>query len=292
MEKITFRTERISRESIFNVPDIFDCHIHCSDSKNDILIDYARSNGLDYNFSELLEMMEEHDVTSGLLLSPPLKTGTHLPNDEILDMCRKSKDRLYPVVTLGTSRKQIDSCLKIAKENKGYVKGFKVLLGYYPTYPDARVYSRVYDYAEDVDIPVMFHTGDTATSTGSLEHARPIALDKVANERQSLKIIVCHFGNPWFQETAELLYKHPNVYADISGLFSVGARYSELYIQYLSRSLSEAIYYIGRSDKILFGTDYPIERYTDAIRLVESLKIEKDDILNILSRNGRRVFRI
>ena len=64
----------------------------------------------------------------------------------------------------------------------------------------------------------MFHTGDTATSTGSLKHAHPLTLDAVANLRPELKIVICHFGNPWISDVAELIYKHPNVYADISGL--------------------------------------------------------------------------
>lgn len=274
------------------MPAIFDCHIHCSDNEDDILVDYARASGLKYNLHELLGLMEENDVESGLLLSPPLRNGRPLPNREVVELCRRSKDRLYPIVTVEPTTREVTRCLETAKENKGYVKGFKILLGYFPTFPKDKVYSRIYDYAEKWDLPVMFHTGDTATRNGSLEHARPLALDVVANEREDLKIVVCHFGNPWFAETAELLYKHPNVYADVSGLFCVGAKYSNSYLRYLSQALSEAIYFVGKADKVLFGTDYPIEKYSDAMKLVNSLKIEKDDVSDILSRNARRIFKV
>jgi predicted TIM-barrel fold metal-dependent hydrolase len=271
---------------------IIDCHIHCSESNQDALVGFARANGLKYNLGELLTMMEDYNVSSGLLLSPPKTNGKPVPNKEILRLCRKSKGKLFPIVTVEPSSSAVSECLELAKKNKGYTKGFKILLGYFPVYPAHKVYSRIYDYAESTDLPVMFHTGDTASKTASLEHANPLSLDVLANKRQSLKIVACHFGNPWFHETAELLYKHPNVYADISGLFSVGAKYSNQYLKYLARAVSEAIYFVGSAEKIIFGTDYPVERYSDAIKFTKSLQLELDDIGKIFSENAKKVFQL
>ena len=271
---------------------ILDCHIHCSESKDDILIHYARINRLKYTLSELLQMMNENDVVNGLLLSPPLKTGRVLPNEQVIKLCEKSHDKLFPIITVEPSKSSVDHCVKLAKKNKGYVKGFKILLGYFSKYPYDLVYSKVYDYAEQQDLPVLFHTGDTATSTASLAHADPMGLDILANKRQEMKIIACHFGNPWLRETAEVLYKHQNVYADISGLFTIGAKYSNQYLEALSRALVESIYFIGNADKIIFGTDYPVERHPDAINFVQKLKINASDIEDIFSNNARRVFDI
>jgi uncharacterized protein len=269
---------------------IIDCHIHCSESKDDALLSYAIANGLKYNLAELFEMMDQNDVEKGLLLSPPMKNGKPLDNKQIVSMCKKSKDRLFPIITVEPTGNQVEKNIELAKTQKGYVKGFKILLGYFPRYPYDKIYKRIYDYAEKENLPVMFHTGDTATSTGSLEHARPLAIDVVANERPNLKIVVCHFGNPWLQDTGEIMYKHPNVYSDISGLFVTGARYSRNYMNSLRRAISDVIYFVGKADKILFGTDYPIERYPDAINFVRSLKLEEEDIENILSKNARGAF--
>jgi uncharacterized protein len=164
------------------------------------------------------------------------------------------------------------------------------LLGYYRIYPNDGIFSPLYDFAERQNIPVMFHTGDTATSNGSLEHSHPRNIDPLANSRPDLKIVLCHFGNPWIPDAAELLYKHPNVYADISGLFSTGTKYSEKYTKFLSKTLSEAIYFIGNADKVLFGSDYPIENIAEAIELAESLELEKSDVDNILGANAARLF--
>jgi uncharacterized protein len=139
---------------------------------------------------------------------------------------------------------------------------------------------------------VLFHTGDTATDFGSLRHAHPLALDPLANSRQSLKIVACHFGNPWIMDTAELIYKHPNVYADVSGLMIGGTKYSGNYQRFLAQRLSEAVYYCGSAEKILFGTDYPIELYRTAISLVDSFKINEADKARIFWTNSERLFKI
>jgi predicted TIM-barrel fold metal-dependent hydrolase len=269
---------------------IIDCHIHLSESGEDALTSYAKANRLKYNLSELLSMMEENDVVSGLLLSPPQRNGRPIPNTEILKLCNKSKGKLFPIITVEPTNKEVEKCIDFAKKIKGYVKGFKILLGYFPNYPYDKVYSKIYDYAESEDLPVMFHTGDTASITASLEHSRPLSLDILANKRQNLKILACHFGNPWLHETAELLYKHPNVFADISGLFATGAKYSHRYLSYLVRAISEAIYFVGSADKIVFGTDYPVERYSDAISFTKKLKLKEEDIASIFSRNAKKVF--
>ena len=56
----------------------------------------------------------------------------------------------------------------------GLVKGLKLYPGYEPFYPhDPRV-KVVYDLAEEFDVPVMIHTGDTYTPKGKLKYAHPL----------------------------------------------------------------------------------------------------------------------
>jgi uncharacterized protein len=269
---------------------IFDCHIHCSERGDDVLLFYARKRGLEYNLNELLSKMQTNEISAGLLLSPPLQTGGIVSNEQIVELCQRSQGKLFPVITLEPSHDSVAGAIELAQKNKAYAKAFKILLGYYPVYPDATVFSPLFDYAEGAQMPVLFHTGDTATSSGSLKHSHPMTIDPLANSRPNLKIVLCHFGNPWLQDAAELLYKHPNVYADISGLFVAGARYSERYLKFLSKSLSEAIYYIGSVDKVIFGSDYPIEDQSDALLLARSLSLEKEEIDKILGLNAAQLF--
>jgi uncharacterized protein len=272
---------------------IIDAHVHCSGKRrDDLLRPYARLNGLRYDLEELLERMEISGVRRALLLSPPMAGGDPLPNAAVLRLCEKSGDALFPVFTVEPEKGAVKDALRLAGTQKGFVKGFKVWLGYRRVFAKDPVFGPLYDYAEEHDMPVLFHTGDTASSTGSLVHAHPLTLDEVANEREGLKIVVCHMGNPWIVDTAELLYKHPNVFADISGLLVGGGGYSEEYARMLAQSISEAVYFAGGAEKVVFGTDYPVETHENGLSLVSMLKVSQADREKILWRNASRLYSI
>ena len=270
---------------------IVDAHIHCSELPDDGLLLYAQFNGLEYTLSELLRLMKENDVEKGLLLSPPMKNGAPAPNSKIIELCKKSGNVLYPVLTVEPEGLSVLHALDDAREHKGYVKGFKIRLGYVEVYANDPVFDPLFDFAEAENLPVMFHTGDTASSTGSLTHAHPLTIDPLANSRPEMKIVICHFGNPWISDVGELIYKHPNVFADISGLVAGdGAKYAAKYMESLSNKLSEAIYFAGGVEKVIFGTDYPVETYSMGLSLVRKLKIDEEDMQKILRENALKVF--
>lgn len=274
------------------VPEIIDAHVHLSERKDDCLRVYADRNGLKYDLEELLRLMELNDVVLGLLLSSMAGSGVPLPNEDVLKICARSRGRLLPVITVELSPMKVRNALQLAKRNDGLVKAFKVMLGYGKARAGDPVFSPLYNYAESVGLPVMFHTGDTADVRGSLAHAHPLTLDALANERSDLTIVACHFGNPWIDDVAELIYKHQNVYADISGLVAGGSKYVERYTDWLAERLSRAIYYAGGADKVIFGSDYPVTHPSTAISLVERLEIDAGDRKRILSENAKKVFRL
>jgi uncharacterized protein len=271
---------------------IIDAHVHMSERRDDALNRFARMNGLSYTMKELLDTMQKHNVERGLLLSPPLQGTTSLPNDQIIRLCRMSDGVLAPVITVDPSRKEVKTAINLAEENKGEVKAFKVRLGYVKASADSQVFDRLYDYAESKRLPLLFHTGDTAVSNGDLTRSHPLTLDQLANKREELTIVLCHFGNPWFEDAAELTYKHPNVYADISGLITGDAAYAEKYAEWLAKKISEAIYFTGNADKVIFGTDYPVTKHSDALALVKRLEVDEGDKQKILSHNAERVFHL
>ena len=268
---------------------IIDAHVHLSERRDDALNRFARRNGLRYTFDELLGTMRKHKIVRGLLLSPPLQGGVPLPNDEVIRLCRKSRGILAPVITSEPTAKEVKSAVKLAEENRKEVKAFKVRLGYVKASAESPVFDGLYDLAESEGLPVLFHTGDTAFSTGDLARPHPLTLDGLANKREELTIVLCHFGNPWFEDVAELIYKHPNVYADISGLMT-GGPYAERYAEWLSRKISEAIYFAAGAEKVIFGTDYPITKHSETLGLVKRLEVDENDKEKILWRNAERVF--
>jgi uncharacterized protein len=271
---------------------IIDAHVHLSERRDDALNRFARMNGLSYTMKELLDTMQKHNVERGLLLSPPLQGTTSLPNDQIIRLCRMSDGMLAPVITVDPSSKEVKTAINLAEENKSEVKAFKVRLGYVKASADSPVFDRLYDYAESKRLPLLFHTGDTAVSNGDLTGSHPLTLDRLANKREELTIVLCHFGNPWFEDAAELTYKHPNVHADISGLITGDVAYAEKYAEWLAKKISEAIYFTGNADKVIFGTDYPVTKHSEALALVKRLEVDEGDKQKILSHNAERVFHL
>lgn len=269
-----------------------DAHVHLSERKDDLLRRYGDLNGLEYTLEELLHEMQKYGVAHGLLLSPPTAPGGIVTNEEVFSLCRKSRGMLSPVVTVEPTVEEVKAALRLAEEQRKAVKGFKVRLGYVDASADSRVFADLYDYAEAEGTPVLFHTGDTATRDGDLAKSHPLVLDSLANRRESLTIVICHFGNPWMQDTAELIYKHPNVYADISGLTTGGGPYGKKLTGLLATKLSEAVYYAGGGEKILFGTDYPVTRHAEALEIVRMMDVDESDKERILWRNAQGVFRL
>jgi predicted TIM-barrel fold metal-dependent hydrolase len=269
---------------------IIDAHIHLSEREDDALTRFARVNGLRYTMEELLDTMRRLEIARGLLLSPPLQAGTPLPNQEIITLCARSGGMLAPVITVEPTAREVMTAINLAEENKKEVKAFKIRLGYVKASAESPVFDKLYDYAESKGLPVLFHTGDTAFSTGDLARSQPLTLDGLANKREELRIILCHFGNPWFEDTAELIYKHPNVYADISGLITRSA-YAEKYSEWLAKKISEAIYF-SAAEKVIFGTDYPVTKQAETLALVNNLEVDESDKEKILWRNAERVFHL
>jgi len=105
----------------------------------------------------------------------------------------------------------------------GELKGLKIYLGYYPKPPDDDAYKHVYEVAGKHGAPVILHTGDTYSINAKVRFAHPLPVDDVAVDFRQVNFVLAHLGNPWTIDSAELLYKNPNVYADLSG-FLVATR--------------------------------------------------------------------
>jgi uncharacterized protein len=154
--------------------------------------------------------------------------------------------------------RKVDALLK-----SGVVAALKAYLGYLHFEPAHPNYQRYYELAAKYNIPVMFHTGDTYSPRAKLKYAHPLGVDEVAVDHPNTRFVICHIGNPWMIEAAEVIYKNMNVWGDLSGLIvgteevfgSEAGRESALE---LSQSIVRAIRYSERPNRFLYGTDWPL----------------------------------
>ena len=117
----------------------------------------------------------------------------------------------------------------------------------------------VYAEAEGLEMPILIHPSGQFTEQSKLEFGRPYLFDEVARGFPNLRMVIAQLGQPWVDETICMLAKHPQVYADVSGLLS---RPWQAYNALVS------VYQHGVIDKLLFGSDFP---YTSATECIETL---------------------
>ena len=103
-------------------------------------------------------------------------------------------------------------------------------------------------------------------------------------------------GNPWMLDCAQVVYKHVNVWCDLSGLMLgddadfASADGQERMADIITR-LRAAFRYAERPNRFLYGTDWPLVPmipYRDFIR--EAILPEYHDL--VFDENARVLFRL
>ena len=246
---------------------ILDCHIH--------LNDYGEAGApIEERIRALKDAMAQNGVDKAFILTSYLANTARPSVSQVVEALRPHKE-LFVVEGISLAGgAAFDLAATEARLKRGDVIGLKLYPGYEHFYPTDRLCVPVYDLAARYKVPVMFHAGDTYTKRGKLKYAHPLHLDDVAVDHPDLKIVVCHLGNPWFRDTAELMYKNDNVRADISGLVLGG--FEAKFEMWLAVQLREVIQYAGNPEDILFGTDWPLVEMAPYLKFVRSLELTEE----------------
>lgn len=263
---------------------IIDCHVHLNNYHEQVAI------SLEGSLDKLLASMEEAGVGHALVLTSHL-VSPHRPSAA---QVVRAVDRIPCLdVVAGISYehyKQRDLRELAEFLQAGLVKGLKLYPGYEHFYPHDRRLQVVYELAEEFDVPVMIHSGDTYSPRGKVKYAHPLEVDEVAVDHPGLKLVICHLGNPWLVDCMEVVYKNPNVYADISGL--VLGEFTEAFEQYMTDQIGDVILYAGEPDRFLYGTDWPICSMRSYLDFVAGLRLPEADRHALLYENARRLFKL
>ena len=173
----------------------------------------------------------------------------------------------------------------------GSISGLKIYLGYFPFSPDAPVYRAYYRLAEELHIPIIFHTGDTESSNGKLKDARPLGIDEIVVEYRQVNFLIAHLGNPWLMDAAEVVGKNENVYADLSGFVSGSDDYTYVRSYQLPR-IKEAVEWIGNPSRLLYGSDWPLTPMKEYIDFICTIFSYKDDQEKVFYKNALEFFKM
>jgi predicted TIM-barrel fold metal-dependent hydrolase len=243
------------------------------------------------NVRELFAKMDEIGVDHAVVITSYTVDLDRPSVEELLEVLING-----PRVTLGEGlrwRGEVRSDLFSLEERirGGLSKGSKLYPGY-DQYPinDPSLES-VFRIAAKYNVPVMIHTGDTYSKTAKVRMAHPLLVDDVAVDYPDVQFVMCHLGNPWFQDAAEVLYKNDNVFADISGL-TLG-EFTYEFERYVAMRLKEMITYMGNPGKqLMYGSDWPLVRMKPYVKLLGELNFTQDQLENVAWKTAARLFRI
>src|SRR5690606_551779 len=151
-------------------------------------------------------------------------TGERCDNDEIADLVARSDGALIGFCAVDPAAGK----RALMEAERCHALGFRgmkvqpVSQGFH--LDDRRCYP-LWDFAQQVEWPLMVHTGTTGIGAGSpggggikLRYGRPVPhLDDVAADFPNLQIIAAHFGWPWHLEMMAIARHKGNVWVDLSG---------------------------------------------------------------------------
>lgn len=187
--------------------------------------------------------------------------GSAVPNDFVAKYVATSPDKLIGFAGIDPTEESAMEDLLIAKEQLK-LRGIAVSPGGQDFHPADTRAMRIYEQAHKLDMPVVFHSGGLMTEQSKLEYQRPFLVDEVARNFPDLPIIIAQMGQPWIDEAIVLIGKHPNVFADVSGL---------LIRPWPAYNALVSAHQYGVIDKLLFGSDYPYTNPSDCIEALYSI---------------------
>jgi len=137
--------------------------------------------------------------------------------ENVFEAKRRCGDFVIPVAVINMDRTG-------AEEVRSYIedgcKGIKMIRPCAP-YSDDRYY-HIYETISELNAVAVFHTGYLARRSEpdyitDINHMRPAHLDTIVRRFPKLKVLMAHFGNPWWEEAWKVIWSNPNIYADLSG---------------------------------------------------------------------------
>ncbi|MEM7124485.1 MAG: amidohydrolase family protein [Pseudomonadota bacterium] len=194
--------------------------------------------------------------------------GIHVPNEFVADYVGRFPDRAIGFACVDPHDDDAPEELERAVIELG-LRGLKISPVYAGYDPWSKEAWRLYEVANRLAIPLLWHQSAAYPAASMLEYGNPILLDKIARAFPDLPMIIAHVGQPWIGETVVLLRKHKQLFADLS------ARYYRQWQCY--NALMLALDY-KVTDQLLFGSDFPMQTTQEALSSFRAINDWGEDV--------------
>ncbi|MEW5921127.1 MAG: amidohydrolase family protein [Bacillota bacterium] len=205
----------------------------------------------------------------------PLVVGM-CTNEYVLRFCRDHEE-LIPFASINPYMTANMAAELKRLVNQGF-RGLKLYPTYQYFYANEPMLYPLYACAQELQVPIMFHTGTSLFKGSRLKYGDPLYLDDVAVDFPGLKILMVHSGRGiWYDRAVSLCRLHENIYMEVAGLPP----------QKLQK-------YFPEMDKIpnqiIFGSDWPgVIDIAENIALIKKLDLPAETKTKMLGGNAARL---
>lgn len=178
---------------------------------------------------------------------------------QVFEACQRFPDFVIPVAQVNIDAVAPDEISRLIERGARGIKFIGPMHSY-----GADRYFPLYERIHRHGATAVFHTGylmvglfDGACRFGKKEsllditHMRPASIDRIVRGFPDLKILMAHFGNPWWEETWKMIATHKNVYADLSG----GTAYRRSLLMWSEMFAPDGNLDAASAGKLCFGSD-------------------------------------
>ncbi|MFQ5828758.1 MAG: amidohydrolase family protein [Candidatus Methylomirabilia bacterium] len=228
-----------------------------------------------------LAVLDQAGIDYGVIIAEVAPVTSVLGSNGTVARLCKGSPRLIPFASINPYlTANPDRELERLVTEQGF-RGLKLYPTYQYFYPNDAMLYPLYAKAQELRIPVMWHTGSSVFPASRLKYGDPLYLDDVAVDFPKLTIIITHSGRPfWYDRAYALTRFHENAYMEVAGL---PPQRLLTYFPELERVV----------DKVLFGSDWPtipsIKKNIDAIR---GLPLPDKAKAQILGDNAARLLKL
>ena len=206
--------------------------------------------------------------------------GVATPHTDVAAFCRETRTDTIGFMALDLADPDVLDHMREGVDLG--LRGIKLypVLGGFDASDEAR-HGAFYAAAEEARLPVLWHMGATPSPVGDLAVTQPLVIDQVARRHPGLVQIIAHMGHPWQTDTIVVLRKNPNVFADVSALWS---RPLDGYFTLVRAQEWDVV------DKLLFGSDFPLWTPADAMQSLRRLAtMDVGDLPRVASETVERI---
>ncbi len=260
---------------------IIDAHVHLFPYENTVTT-FSEA------FPSLLKQMKLSHIDYAIIIPDNIK-GPEIGDFEKVHNLIQGHSNLF---MLGSPQiiERGDSEISLYQQyaEDGVIKGIKLFPGHDPYYPTDVRCMRYYEMCQNLNLPLVFHTGENSDDAACARFNDPKYIVEIAKQFPHLKVIITHYFWPQLDYCYDITKNIPNIYYELAGTADQEVLDKSGGISKMQTILEKTIQ--NRPNQVIYGTDWPMCDMKAHIDLVNSLTITEGQKEKIFSQNAIQVY--